>query len=74
MTDEEREQEGTAEAIDDLEAPADSQGNVAGGANTCATPTCVGATKVKVYCERPTCTITVQNCYDNTGTVIVYAK
>jgi hypothetical protein len=73
MTDDEQRAELAEEAIEDLEAPAWTQ-DVTGGANTCATPTCVGGTKVKTFCERPTCTLTVFNCYDNTGTVIVYAQ
>jgi hypothetical protein len=73
MTDDERNDELVEETIEDLEAPAWTQ-DVAGGANTCATPTCVGGTKVSTYCERPTCTFTAHNCYDNTKTVIVYAQ
>jgi hypothetical protein len=73
MTDGERGAELSQETIEDLEAPAAAQ-EVAGGANTCATPTCTGGTKVKTYCERPTCTLTAFNCNDNTGTVIVYAQ
>jgi hypothetical protein len=72
MTDDERNDELAEETIEDLEAPAWTQ-DVAGGANTCATPTCVGGSKVKTYCEPPTCTFTMQNCYDNTRTLVVYA-
>ena len=72
MTDDERKDELAEETIEDLEAPAWTQDPV-GGANTCATPTCVGGSKVKTYCDLGTCALTMQKCYDNTGTVVVYA-
>ncbi len=40
MTDEERKEEGAEEAIEDLEAPAAAQEDVAGGKIQCKTPTC----------------------------------
>ena len=73
MTDDERKDELAEETIEDLEAPAWTQDPV-GGANTCATPTCVGGTKVSTYCEKPTCTFTVHNCYNHTSTVVVYEQ
>lgn len=72
MTDEEREDDAAEVSIEDLEAPAAAQGDVAGGANRCASPTCVGLTKVKVFCTRPTCTDTSQDCTDLTGTLVVH--
>jgi hypothetical protein len=46
MTDQEKNQEGAEESIEDLEAPAETQGDVAGGACSktmqCITPTCIG--------------------------------
>jgi hypothetical protein len=73
MTDDERKDELADETIEDLEAPSWIHDPV-GGADGCATPTCVGGTKVSTYCERPTCTFTVHNCYYNTKTIIVYAQ
>jgi hypothetical protein len=70
MTDDERNDELAAESIEDLEAPAAAQGDVAGGA-MCADPTCVGGTKVEVYCELPTCRGTSQICLRNTASLIV---
>lgn len=75
MTDEERDQELAAEAIEDLEAPAETQGDVAGGRDQCATPTCVGNTAVKVYCRGITCKVTQQACPDLlTGILILSEK
>jgi hypothetical protein len=72
MTDEERDQELAADTIEDLEAPAAEQGDVVGGRDQCATPTCVGHTAVKVYCRGVTCTATAQECPDIlTGILIV---
>lgn len=53
MTDKEKhDEEGTEETIEDLEAPADAQGDVAGGAGTkCPVP---GVTTVR--CAPPSCT------------------
>jgi hypothetical protein len=53
MTDEERKEEGTDEAIEDLEAPADAQADVAGG-EVCAKPTTI--------CADPSCVDTVRRC------------
>jgi hypothetical protein len=39
MTDDERAKEAAEEQIEDLEAPAEQQGDVAGGAGKCAPPT-----------------------------------
>jgi hypothetical protein len=73
MTDEEREQELAEETIEDLEAPAAAQGDVAGGKDQCATPTCVGHTAVKVYCRGVTCAATAQECPDIvTGVLILH--
>lgn len=53
MTDEERKDEGAEEGIEDLEAPADQQENVAGG-DICAKPTTI--------CTDPSCITTVTKC------------
>jgi hypothetical protein len=54
MTDKERKDEGAEEAIEDLEAPAEQQDDVAGGAEICASPT--------VICVQPSCIDTVTKC------------
>jgi len=41
MTDEEREREGAEERIEDLEAPAEAQEDVAGGGMACGNPSAV---------------------------------
>ena len=52
MTDEERSEEGEGEAVEDLEAPAAAQDDVAGG--MCAKPT--------RFCVPPSCTDTIVDC------------
>lgn len=53
MTDEER-QEGAEENIEDLEAPADAQSDVAGGKGK--PPTCTVPRVTNVRCAPPSCT------------------
>ena len=48
MTDEQRNEEGAEEAIEDLEAPAEAQGDVAGGA--CPVATCFSPSNI---CRKP---------------------
>jgi hypothetical protein len=73
MTEEERE-EGAEEAIEDLEAPAAAQRDVAGGLMdgpvNCAKPTCVHS-KVNVWCLPPTCAQSNQDCDNSTKDIIV---
>jgi hypothetical protein len=69
MTDDERNAEGTGEPIEDLEAPAAAQADVAGG--NCASPTCLRSTKIRVYCDQPTCHDTVQVCDGPSGGIVV---
>jgi hypothetical protein len=48
--------EGFEEAIEDLEAPAMMQADVAGGANACITPTCLNEkTSLKTWCQDVSC-------------------
>jgi hypothetical protein len=56
MTGEERELEATDELIEDLEAPAESQGDVVGGAITTATTAAGTATGQSVTCIPPPAT------------------
>lgn len=72
MTDEEREQEGAEEDVEDLEAPAKQQEDVAGGAG------CQGGScgKPSLRCEGGTCVITEALCTEKTATrdVVVYEQ
>jgi hypothetical protein len=74
MTDDERELEGAEESIEDLEVPATLQRGVDGGIAQCATPTCVGGTKVGSYCEVPTCKASKQYCDKASWAIIVYEQ
>ena len=65
MTDDERKQEGAEEPIEDLEAPAAEQGEVAGGVVCAPTNRCAPVhTVVKSchpptqFCQEPTCQVT----------------
>ena len=66
MTDEERSGEGAEDAIEDLEAPATAQSDVAGGLGPCRpTNACAPVNTVVTHCDlptqfcsAPTCTIT----------------
>ncbi len=72
MTEEEREDEGTEEAIEDLEAPAQAQDDVAGGAG-CVGPTCG---KPSLRCESGTCVVTEAMCTPKSATrdIVVYEQ
>jgi hypothetical protein len=55
MTTDDQRDEGAEEQVEDLEAPAETQGDVAGGAgDVCAAPT--------EYCVPGTCVDTVSRC------------
>lgn len=73
MTAEERD-EGAEETIEDLEASAGAQQDVAGGLMDgpagCASPTCVRS-KVNVWCVWPTCKDSLQDCDNATKDIIV---
>jgi hypothetical protein len=73
MTDEERNAEGAEESIEDLEAPAEAQGDVAGGVVKCATPTCGGDSTVSTFCQGITCSKTKSQCSLDTAAVVVRA-
>ncbi len=74
MTDEERNEEGAEERIEDLEAPAGSQEDVAGGAANCIPPTCPGPSQVVVLCEGPTCHDTRAECGSATHVIIEHLQ
>ena len=67
MTFEHSDDEGAEEAIEDLEAPAEAQSDVAGGE---------GCGKPSMQCLAPTCDATAAFCYDKPAThdVIVYEQ
>lgn len=70
MTDEERSGEGAEETVEDLEAPAATQEDVAGGAGT----NCPG--KPSMVCAAPTCTATKVVCRtkDTMHDLVVYEQ
>ncbi len=74
MTEEEREDEGAEEAIEDLEAPAQAQDDVAGGAGAC--PNKLSCVTPSMRCAAPTCKDTKAQCMDAPAThdIIVYAQ
>lgn len=74
MTDEERRQEGTEEPIEDLEAPAGAQEDVAGGAANCIPPSCPGPTQVVLLCEGPTCRATTADCNEATHVIVEHLQ
>lgn len=67
MTDQERNEEGTEEGIEDLEAPASAQDDVAGGM-ACGKPSMV--------CAAPTCKTSAALCRPDTAThdIVVYEQ
>ncbi len=69
MTNEERNTEGADETVEDLEAPADAQADVAGGAP-------VGCGKPSMVCTEPTCQHTQAVCVDKTRThdIVVFEQ
>jgi len=68
MTDEERNEEGSEEPIEDLEAPAAAQEDVAGGRGKCDTPSC----NPTVLCLGGTCKLTKTTCENYSGKIIVF--
>jgi len=65
MTDEERGEEGAEEAIEDLEAPASMQGDVAGGEG-CGDPSLI--------CNDKTCAYTEANCTKMSQKIVVWER
>lgn len=73
MTDEQRSREGDEEAIEDLEAPAAVQRDVAGG--SCIAPSCIAPdTQLVGVCIDPTCKATALACAEASHVVVVAAK
>lgn len=75
MTPEQHTGDGENELIEDLDAPAAAQADVAGGKVACADPTCVGpGTSIDVFCNKPTCAITRSACGEASRTILVYEQ
>ncbi len=73
MTNDEQGNEGTEEAIEDLEAPAAAQRDVLGGG--CIAPSCLTAdTGLAGICIDPTCRATQAMCGNATKAVIIYGR
>jgi hypothetical protein len=67
------EEPGNEETIEDLEAPAAAQANVAGGAQACIEPSCADAnTQVELVCAIPTCHATKSNCGWETHAIVIH--
>jgi hypothetical protein len=73
MTDEERMNELAEEPVEDLEAPAAEQADVAGGVVHCLPPTCHGESDIGQLCVNSTCAATKTSCQLDTGTIVVRA-
>ena len=65
MTEEPHADEGAEEAIEDLEAPATAQDDVAGGA-ACGKPSMI--------CEPPTCDATAAKCTGMSHKIVVFEQ
>lgn len=68
MTDERHDEEGAEEGIEDLEAPAEAQEDVAGGAGCSDSPSC----NYTVLCLGGTCKLTKTTCEQGSGKIIVF--
>jgi hypothetical protein len=75
MTDEQHHEEGADEAIEDLEAPAAAQSDIAGGAH-CLPPSCARSTDIVVACSdlSPSCAATAWDCSAATKAIIIHAQ
>jgi hypothetical protein len=62
------------ETIEDLEAPAEMQQQVAGGLVDCISPTCLNDSKVRTWCQDGTCNDTKAACANATGYVVIYEQ
>ena len=72
MTEDERKEEGSEDLVEDLEAPASAQEDVAGGKMGCIPPSCIApASDVINLCNVPTCKATKAGCDADTHTIIV---
>jgi hypothetical protein len=73
VTEHERKEEGSEEVIEDLEAPAAAQDDVAGGAMGCIPPSCIAKASDRItLCDEPTCTATKSACELGTHNIIVH--
>lgn len=75
MTEDERSREGAEEPIEDLEAPAEAQADVAGGGMAChPTPSCGRPSVVCADFSPGSCEITQAYCQLNSRRVVVAAQ
>ena len=73
MTDDERTDEAAEEVVEDLEAPAAAQEDVAGGKMGCIPPSCVAQASDRItLCDLPTCTATKAACGLDTHEIVVH--
>jgi hypothetical protein len=73
MTEDERKAEGSEEVVEDLEAPAAAQDDVAGGKMGCIPPSCIAQASDRItLCDEPTCTATKSMCDAATHNIIVH--
>ena len=73
VTEDERSSEGSEEVVEDLEAPAAAQDDVAGGAMGCILPSCISKASDRItLCEGPTCADTKSNCELGTHNIVVH--
>ncbi len=71
MTEEELREEGAEEAIEDLEAPAAAQEDVAGGRKLCGPRSCGNPS---IVCEGVSCMETWTKCMQMSGRIEVWAQ
>jgi hypothetical protein len=74
MTEQPRMTDDAEEAIEDLEAPAAAQAEVAGGQVICAKPTCNPPSNIRGYCQLPTCGQSKSACGSGSIVILVYEQ
>lgn len=75
MTDEERQREGAEEPIEDLEAPAEAQADVAGGGMACRpSPTCGTPSVMCGLDQAGSCEVTSAACDQNSHRIVIFAR
>jgi hypothetical protein len=73
VTEDERRDEGSEEMVEDLEAPASAQKDVAGGKMGCIEPSCIAQASDRItLCNLPTCKATKAACDADTHDIVVH--
>jgi hypothetical protein len=73
VTEDERNDEAAEDVVEDLEAPAAAQEDVAGGKMGCIPPSCIAKASDRItLCDLPTCTATRAECGADTHDIIVH--